>query len=217
MAPTPPNQPGDSSLTGDATLQLPEFDTPPQHPLQLLQQWSASAAERHVREPSSAVLATASDTISTRVVSVKDITSEGIVFTSFADSRKGRDLDVRPFGAVNFYWRETLQQVNLSGPIDDAGDETSDRLFAERPRQAQATTAVSHQSHRLDDENHLRAQAHELLASTDEIPRPERWRAFVLRPVSIEFWYGSPDRLHRRLVYERPVPTADWSHRRLQP
>ncbi|MFD6755227.1 pyridoxine 5'-phosphate oxidase C-terminal domain-containing protein [Micromonospora gifhornensis] len=34
-------------------------------------------------------------------------------------------------------------------------------------------------------------------------------------PQRIEFWHGSPDRLHRRLAYE--LSDAGWNARRLQP
>ncbi|MGW4048079.1 pyridoxine 5'-phosphate oxidase C-terminal domain-containing protein [Streptomyces sp. NPDC004721] len=37
----------------------------------------------------------------------------------------------------------------------------------------------------------------------------------MLRPESIKFWYGSPDRLHRRLRYE--MAESDWRHQWLQP
>ncbi|MHA6804702.1 pyridoxine 5'-phosphate oxidase C-terminal domain-containing protein [Salinifilum ghardaiensis] len=36
-------------------------------------------------------------------------------------------------------------------------------------------------------------------------------------PQAVEFWHGSPDRLHRRLRYDRTPGTAAWTHQRLQP
>ncbi|HET7660852.1 MAG TPA: pyridoxine 5'-phosphate oxidase C-terminal domain-containing protein [Oryzihumus sp.] len=34
-------------------------------------------------------------------------------------------------------------------------------------------------------------------------------------PAAVEFWQGSPDRLHRRLQYSRTE--SGWTHWRLQP
>ncbi|MFJ8859851.1 phenazine biosynthesis FMN-dependent oxidase PhzG [Streptomyces sp. NPDC102451] len=208
------------TLTGDTTLSLPEFDAPPEEPLALLRAWLDGAHERGVREAKAAVLATAdsSGRPSSRVVSVKEADAGGLVFTSFRGSRKGRELADQPWASLTFYWRETLQQLTVAGTVEPLADGESDRLFAERPRAAQATTAVSRQSRPLDDEPALRERARELVAAEGPLTRPAEWTGYRLLPGSVEFWYGSPDRLHRRLHYERPAPdTAIWTHRRLQP
>lgn len=208
------------TLTGDTTLELPEFDAPPEEPLELLRAWLDGARVRGVREPGAAVLATAdaAGRPSSRVVSVKEADDRGLVFTGFRGSRKGRELAERPWASVTFYWRETLQQLTVAGAVERLADTESDRLFAERPRAAQATTAVSQQSRPLDDEPALRARARQLSDGKGRLTRPAEWSGYRLLPESIEFWYGSPDRLHRRLWYERAAPDVTaWTHRRLQP
>ncbi|EME19281.1 phenazine biosynthesis FMN-dependent oxidase PhzG [Rhodococcus triatomae] len=208
------------TLTGDAELVLPEFDSPPAEPLALIRAWLRAASTLGVREPNSVVLATADaeGIPSTRVVSVKDVDDRGLIFTSFRHSRKGVELARRPWASVTFHWRESLQQLTVAGPVEIIGDEESDRLFAERPRAAQATTAVSRQSRPLDDEAELRARARSLGDTDRPIDRPADWTGYRVVPVAVEFWYGSPDRLHRRLRYERPSPDApQWTHGRLQP
>jgi pyridoxine/pyridoxamine 5'-phosphate oxidase len=47
------------TLSGDPTLELPEFDSPPEDPLPLLERWLRTADERGVREPRALALATA--------------------------------------------------------------------------------------------------------------------------------------------------------------
>ncbi|MFE9699117.1 phenazine biosynthesis FMN-dependent oxidase PhzG [Streptomyces sp. NPDC006270] len=207
------------SLSGDTTLVLPEFDTPPQDPCPLMRAWLDSAVERGVREPYAAVLATAdrSGRASSRVLLVKEIDDRGLQFTSFRGSRKGQDLAGTPWGSLTFYWRETLQQLTVQGPVEVLTGAESDELFARRPLAAQATTAVSRQSRPLDDETELKAGAKALAAGGGPVARPEEWTGYRLVPEAIEFWYGSPDRLHRRLRYDRGAETADWTHQRLQP
>ncbi|MFI9626414.1 phenazine biosynthesis FMN-dependent oxidase PhzG [Streptomyces sp. NPDC052042] len=207
------------TLSGDTSLVLPEFDMPPQDPYSLLRSWLESAVERGVREPHAAVLATSdgSGRVSGRVLLVKETDRRGLVFTSFRGSRKGRDLAVAPWASLTFYWRETLQQLTVEGPVETLSAEESDELFARRPLAAQATTAVSEQSRTLQDEDGLRARAQHLVGAGGPVSRPEEWTGYRLVPQGIEFWYGSPDRLHRRLRYDRDSDVAAWTHRRLQP
>ncbi|WP_411141841.1 phenazine biosynthesis FMN-dependent oxidase PhzG [Streptomyces sp. x-80] len=208
------------TLSGDTSLRLREFDAPPADPLGLLREWLDGALRREVREPFAAVLATVDGAgrPSTRVLLAKDLDERGLVFTSSRGSRKGQELAARPSAAMTFYWRETLQQITLSGAIEELTAAESDALFARRPPAAQAATAVSRQSRPLDDEAELRERARALTESGRPVPRPAEWTGYRLVPRTVEFWYGSPDRLHRRLVYERPAPdTQNWTHRRLQP
>lgn len=204
------------TLSGDPSLELPEFDMPPDEPLALLERWLQSADARGVREPRALALATA-DAVgrpSNRIVLLKQA-SPSIVFAFSANSRKGRDLAVNPRAAGTLYWRETLQQVVIEGPVERMSATESDRLFADRPPQGQATTMASHQGEELDDPERLRREAAAMARGDEPLRRPEDWGGYRLDADLIEFWHGSPDRLHRRLLYTKT--DGRWAHRRLQP
>lgn len=202
------------TLSGDPTLELPEFDSPPADPLPLLEQWLRTADERGVREPRALALATADGEgrPSVRILLVKQLTPT-LVFAGSYDSRKGRDLAANPRAAGTLYWRETLQQITIEGPVFRLSEEESDALFAERPATGQATTVASNQGAGLEDPETLRRRADEL--GEESLERPANWGGFRLDPDLIEFWHGSPTRLHRRLLYIKGE--GGWSHRRLQP
>jgi dihydrophenazinedicarboxylate synthase len=204
------------TLSGDVSAELPEFDRPPANPIALLRAWIDGAGTHGVREPLALALATVGvDGVpSTRIVLLKSLDETGLVFTSHFGSHKGRDIAANPQAAATLYWRETVQQINVAGRVERLSDAESDVLFAERPRAAQATTAVSEQSARLADESELRARA-AALTEGGEIARPQGWGGYRLVIEQIEFWHGSPDRLHRRLQYHREG--GDWTAMRLQP
>ncbi|MBA3781226.1 MAG: pyridoxamine 5'-phosphate oxidase [Nocardioides sp.] len=206
-----------NTLSGDESLQLPEFDSPPDDPVALLGTWIA-AAEGVVREPLAVTLATSdsSGVPSTRVVLLKGVEETGgLVFTTHHGSRKGHDLRSNPYAAINFYWRETLQQINVVGSVTRLDDAEADQLFSARPLAAQATTAASNQGAPLADEQELHRRA-EALAQTDgPVPRPDGWGGYRLRIERIEFWQGRSSRLHRRLSYT--LDDQGWTASRLQP
>jgi len=47
------------------------------------------------------------------------------------------------------------------------------------------------------------------------VPKPEYWGGYLLRPESIEFWQGRPNRLHDRLLYT--LEGNIWKRERLSP
>jgi pyridoxamine 5'-phosphate oxidase len=204
------------TLSGDPALDLPEFEAPPADPLQLLERWLRIADERGVREPRALALATADGEgrPSNRILLLKQVVP-ALVFATSYESRKGRDLAVNPRAAGTLYWRETLQQVVVEGPVRRLSEAESDALFAARPQDARATTAASRQGEPLEDPEALRAAADEIAATASPPRRPSTWGGYRLDPDLIEFWHGSPDRLHRRLLYVKA--DGRWTHRRLQP
>ncbi len=202
------------TLSGDPTLELPEFDSPPADPLPLLERWLRTADEKGVREPRALALATA-DTEgrpSVRTLLVKQL-APTLGFAGSYESRKGRELSANPRAAGTLYWRETLQQITIEGPVFRLSEEESDALFAERPPAGRATTVASDQGAALADPDDLKQEADGL--SGEDLRRPPSWGGFRLDPDLIEFWHGSPTRLHRRLLYVKGE--NGWEHKRLQP
>ena len=204
------------TLSGDASLELPEFEAPPAEPLGLLERWLTAAEERGVREPRALALATADGDgrPSVRTLLVKRL-SPALVFAGGYESRKGRELTANPRAAATLYWRETLQQITIEGPVERLSEEESDEIFGGRPKEARAAALTSRQGEPLEDPEALREAAASRAANAGALPRPGRWGGWRLEPDLVEFWHGSPSRLHRRLLYIRGED--GWTHQRLQP
>jgi pyridoxamine 5'-phosphate oxidase len=205
------------SLTGTVDGAFPEYDQPPGEPMELVQRWVAAATDAGVREPLALALATAGrdGRISTRIVSIVDVAAAGLVFTTHDSSRKGREIAESGWGSGLLYWRETAQQLSVSGPVVRLPDAEADRLWAARAAPLHPMSTASRQSDPLDDVAALRAAAERLAAAGEPLPRPARFAGYRLEPAAVEFWSAADDRLHRRLRYDR-TPLG-WQVARLQP
>lgn len=194
-----------------------EFDAPPADPMSLFRAWFDGAVEQGVREPGALALATADarGRASNRIVQVLQVRTAGLVFTSHAGSRKGRDLAATGWASGVLYWREAGRQTIVTGPVGPLPDAESDALWAARPVSTHPMSVASHQSAPLPDEDALREQALRLTRAGLPLARPAAWLGYLLTPESVEFWQASPDRLHRRLRYERSG--HGWTTDRLQP
>jgi len=188
-------------------------------PLEQFRRWFADAEEADVRAPHAMALATAGSegVPSVRMVLLKGADAEGFVFFTGYGSRKGGELDANPRAALLFYWDPLGRQVRVEGTVERVGAEESDVYFATRPRGAQLAAAASRQGRVLATRAELDAAVVELerTHADGDVPRPEHWGGYRLRPEVYEFWQHRESRLHDRLRYRRHAD--DWLLERLAP
>lgn len=152
-----------------------------------------------------------------RTVLLKGMDADGFVFYTNLESRKGRHLAHDARVCLLFWWRETAEQVVIEGRAEPVAPEVADAYFATRPRGSQIGAWASRQSATLDSRETLieRVSHFETKFEGREVPRPDHWSGFVVRPHRVEFWYGREHRLHERHCYE---PEDDrWCSRMLFP
>ena len=205
------------SVTGTVELDLPEFEDPPADPMPLLLAWVDTAERLGVLEPYNVAIATTDNAgdVTNRLVLAKSFDDDGMTFATNTSSAKGRQLTAHPRAAAVIYWRETRQQLRLTGSIQLLTDAESDEIWVDRSLLSQAAATASVQSEPLLSDAEYRADAARLAQSGTPLPRPDDWNGYRLRPDSIEFWHGGADRMHRRLRYDRD--TSGWHHERLYP
>jgi len=191
-----------------------------QNPLLQLDNWVQEAINSEVQEPTAMVLSTVSpeNKPSSRVLLLKGINEHGLVFFTNYQSRKGKQVDGNPFGAINFFWPELERQVRIEGKIEKISTQESDEYFASRPRGSQIGATISPQSEIIQDRKFIeyKVEVATKLWEGKTIQRPAYWGGFILIPSYFEFWQGRPSRLHDRIIYEL-VSGGNWRINRLAP
>jgi pyridoxamine 5'-phosphate oxidase len=187
-------------------------------PLVMFGLWMKAAEAKEPNDPSAAALATATrdGMPSVRMVLTKGVDERGFAFYTNAESQKGLELKENPRAALCFHWKSLRRQVRITGPVTELPPSDADRYFHSRPRLSQLAAAASQQSRILPSREALVARVKELDAAfPKEIPRPEYWKGFVLRPERIEFWKSREGRLHDRFLFVRSGDS--WLKNRLFP
>lgn len=154
----------------------------------------------------------------TRVVLLKYYDEYGFVFYTNYGSEKGKALSTNPKTCLNFFWPSLERQIVIKGKAEKLSEVKSDQYFASRPKGSQIGALVSPQSQVISGRKFLedRLAALEKEYANKEIDRPKNWGGFLVRPESIEFWQGRPNRLHDRFLYSL-INQYDWKIDRLAP
>ena len=140
---------------------------------------------------------------SSRIVLLKKISDEGLVFYTNYNSRKGKEIELNPKVAVNFWWRELKKQVRVEGIIEKASEEDSDNYFNSRPLKSRVSAIISNQSSIISSYKDLTKQIDIYLDQNDEssIKRPDHCGLYIVIPNAVEFWQERDNRTHERLKY----------------
>jgi len=189
-------------------------------PIVQFARWFSQAQEAQVADPNAMTLATATSdgAPSARIVLLKGFDESGFVFFSDYRSRKGADLDANRRAALVFYWSELERQVRITGEASRTSSEESEEYFRTRPLGSRLGAWVSHQSQVIPDREVLEEGLRQVEArfAGGDVPLPQHWGGYRVRPDTIEFWQGRPNRLHDRIQYVR-TKTGGWRLERLAP
>ncbi|MGB6336521.1 MAG: pyridoxamine 5'-phosphate oxidase [Thermoanaerobaculia bacterium] len=188
-------------------------------PIQEFLEIFESAKEREVADATRVALATVDSSAhpTVRVVLLKQVDDRGFVFYTNLGSRKARHLDENPNAALCFYWPSIDEQIRVEGVVERVTDEEADAYFASRDRGSKVGAWASRQSRPLDSRRTLigRYLKYQAKFAARQVPRPDFWGGYRLRPERIEFWHNQAHRLHDRLLYVRE--SDGWKVERLYP
>jgi pyridoxamine 5'-phosphate oxidase len=189
------------------------------NPFDQFSKWFDEAATNGVEESNAVVLATVGKDCrpSARFVLIKEFDKNGFSFFTNYLSKKGRQIDENPYGALLFPWHIMQRQVRIEGKIKKLTDEKADEYFQTRPEGSRIAAWISPQSHEIQSREYFEKQAHEIgiKYQNRSIPRPQYWGGYRLIPDLFEFWQGRENRLHDRFEYF--LSGNEWKMRRLAP
>lgn len=192
-----------------------------ENPMELFQKWFINADESDTVEETNAM------TVSTigldgypksRVVLLKKYTWEGFIFYTNYNSEKGKAILNNNNVCVSFFWPSLEQQIIIKGNAEKIAENMSDGYFESRPDGSKLGAWASNQSEVVASrevlENNLKSLENQFKGK--DISRPKHWGGFIVKPVSIEFWQGRPNRLHDRIRYSIQEDFS-WNMERLAP
>ena len=187
-------------------------------PISEFASWFTDVTTTAIEEPNAFVLATVDPdgAPSARALLMKDLSEDGITFYTGTESRKSRALRQNPRAAATFVWIPLHRQVRFEGTVTEVETAVADGYFATRPRGAQIAAHASRQSEVVARRDLLDGRFALLDEQFgEEIPRPEHWGGWLLRPTAVEFWQGRPNRFHDRIRYR--FDEGKWLKERLSP
>lgn len=189
------------------------------NPIDQFSAWFEQALSTDMLDPNAMTLATATkDGIpSSRIVLLKGVDEDGFRFYTNYSSRKGKELEANPKASLCFYWPQLERQVRIEGQVQKMSREASENYFQQRPRLSQIGAWASSQSSKVGSREDLEQNFEEIKKrfKDQEIPLPDFWGGYILKPERMEFWQGRESRMHDRICYEKSGSV--WNIFRLAP
>lgn len=206
---------GRKDIGDDTRSRVPTTD-----PFAIFDDWFALAQDGEPNDPNAMALATASPdgAPSVRMVLLKGHGSDGFVFYTNAQSRKGVEIRANMQAALLFHWKSLRRQIRIEGPLEEMSGDMADTYFHSRPYKSQIASAASAQSRALAERAEYFARVDELEALYPEgtqVPRPPHWTGFRVVPRVMEFWLDRPGRMHDRRQFTRA--DTQWTDTLLYP
>ena len=188
-------------------------------PFEQFKNWYSETELSDFPFPNAFILSTSDNEgkISSRVVLLKGYDNNGFKFYTNERSRKGKDLKRNKNASICFWWDRLERQVRIEGIVSTLSDSESDDYFKSRPRGSQLGAWASEQSEVIIDRSVLdnAYKEYDEKYNNTDIPRPESWKGYILKPQTFEFWQGRDNRLHDRFLYTNE--NNSWNIKRLAP
>lgn len=190
------------------------------NPIEQFKRWMEQTIATQIPDPTAMTIATVDATgqPSQRIVLLKQFDEKGFVFYTNLRSRKAKDLLQNPKISLHFPWHFIERQVKICGIAEQLSAADVLKYFVTRPRDSQIGAWASQQSRPISSRALLMQQFESMKNkfAKGEVPLPDFWGGFRVKPHQIEFWQGGASRLHDRFQYNLQQDKS-WKIERLEP
>lgn len=191
-----------------------------ENPIEQFNLWMKQTIAAQIPDPSAMTIATVDGAgqPSQRIVLLKQVDERGFVFYTNLRSRKAQDLKQNPKISLHFPWHFLERQVKVCGVAEQLSSAEALKYFVTRPRESQLGAWASQQSRPISSRALLLQQFETMKNkfAKGQIPLPDFWGGFRVKPHQIEFWQGGEHRLHDRFQYNLQHDKS-WAIERLEP
>jgi pyridoxamine 5'-phosphate oxidase len=152
-----------------------------------------------------------------RFVDLKEVNQEGFIFCTHLNSAKGQHINENSKVAMTLWWDHVGYQVRVVGVAHVLEEGEAVTYWKTRSKDAQLATAAFEQSQPLMSEHDLESRVEAISNQhiNSDIPKPDTWGGYCVKPRSIEFLTFRESRLHLRELYT--INEKVWSKTLLQP
>jgi pyridoxamine 5'-phosphate oxidase len=190
------------------------------HPIEILNQWLQEEKQKGAPDPYHAVLSTATDQAIAhgRIVHIREITSESLLFFTKKGTRKYEELHKNLQASMTFWFELFQREVMIDGTIEILSKTENDHYWQSKTRDSQIrfysyaefSSSISSkqelENKRIEIENAYREQ---------ELPLSPSYCGFRLKPSRMVFYTSRADELSDVLEYQ--CNKAEWHTRILSP
>ena len=175
-------------------------------PFQLFEKWFVEAKNKEINDHNALALGTSTkDGIpSVRMVLLKGFDKNGFIFYTNLNSQKGNEIKENPNATMCFHWKSLLRQIRIVGILSQVDDKLADDYYNTRAYESRIGAWASKQSSVLKNRDELLNNLENFKKKYNDknnVPRPNYWSGWNLKPSSIEFWLDGDNRIHERLKY----------------
>jgi len=189
-------------------------------PVKQLEKWLKQASGVALVDATAMTLSTVDESgqPSQRVVLLKKLDENGLVFYTNLRSRKAQDIKLNNKVSLHFAWLPLERQVKITGVAQRMSLKENLAYFATRPKNSQIAAWASKQSQPISSRKFLNQAFEQMKAKfvDGEVPLPDFWGGYLVKPSRFEFWQGGNARLHDSFVYSKDRD-KHWNIERLAP
>lgn len=189
-----------------------------ENPYDQFESWFNDACRAKIEIPNNMILTTIDENgmPDSRNILLRKMERDGFSFFTRYDSNKALQIENNPKASLHFNWQELNRQVSISGTLHKTSVGESRKFFTSCNRAARLAARIPNIGDYSYETLTEKLAALDIQYDSAQIPMPDWWGGYLIKPVRFVFWQGRANYLHDRFEYS-PDGGDAWTHRRISP